>query len=210
MKLFGEHTFDAFGSNRDSLCGALDSKQQLYCPCSCTKVTNPSYLPLLLPPPQAELFARIDAVNADTIKAVADRFIYDQVSRPAVKSPGGRGECNRQRQHGSIRCSLSLCLRTGELCSSRKVSCCSSTRVCHGAIRCGTGTCKQSDAWVCMPCVFPPYRRTWPLLPLVTRRICLTTTGSASGGYRGKEGPGARGSRQASTCGIYVTVAGEG
>ena len=28
--------------------------------------------------PKAEMFARIDAVNADTIKAVADRFIYDQ------------------------------------------------------------------------------------------------------------------------------------
>lgn len=58
--------------------------QQLWCPCSCTKGTTPSCLPLLLPPPQAELFARIDAVNADTIKAVADRFIYDQVSRAAV------------------------------------------------------------------------------------------------------------------------------
>lgn len=28
--------------------------------------------------PKAELFARIDAVTPDTIKAVADRFIYDQ------------------------------------------------------------------------------------------------------------------------------------
>ena len=29
--------------------------------------------------PKAEMFARIDAVDADTIRAVADRFIYDQV-----------------------------------------------------------------------------------------------------------------------------------
>lgn len=29
--------------------------------------------------PKAELFARIDAVDAPTIRAVADRFIYDQV-----------------------------------------------------------------------------------------------------------------------------------
>ena len=28
--------------------------------------------------PKAELFARIDAVDASVIKAVADRFIYDQ------------------------------------------------------------------------------------------------------------------------------------
>lgn len=28
--------------------------------------------------PKAELFARIDAVTPETIKAVADRFIYDQ------------------------------------------------------------------------------------------------------------------------------------
>lgn len=28
--------------------------------------------------PKAELFARIDAVDADTVRAVADRFIYDQ------------------------------------------------------------------------------------------------------------------------------------
>lgn len=28
--------------------------------------------------PKAEMFARIDAVDAATIKAVADRFIYDQ------------------------------------------------------------------------------------------------------------------------------------
>jgi mitochondrial-processing peptidase subunit beta len=28
--------------------------------------------------PKAELFARIDAVDADTIRAVADRFLYDQ------------------------------------------------------------------------------------------------------------------------------------
>lgn len=28
--------------------------------------------------PKAELFARIDAVDADTIQQVADRFIYDQ------------------------------------------------------------------------------------------------------------------------------------
>ena len=28
--------------------------------------------------PKAEMFARIDAVDASTIKAVADRFIYDQ------------------------------------------------------------------------------------------------------------------------------------
>lgn len=28
--------------------------------------------------PKAEMFARIDAVDAGTIKAVADRFIYDQ------------------------------------------------------------------------------------------------------------------------------------
>lgn len=29
--------------------------------------------------PKAELFARIDAVDGATIRAVADRFIYDQV-----------------------------------------------------------------------------------------------------------------------------------
>jgi mitochondrial-processing peptidase subunit beta len=29
--------------------------------------------------PKAEMFARIDAVDAATIRAVADRFIYDQV-----------------------------------------------------------------------------------------------------------------------------------
>lgn len=29
--------------------------------------------------PKAEMFARIDAVDAETIRAVADRFIYDQV-----------------------------------------------------------------------------------------------------------------------------------
>ena len=29
--------------------------------------------------PKAEMFARIDAVDGDTIRAVADRFIYDQV-----------------------------------------------------------------------------------------------------------------------------------
>ena len=34
--------------------------------------------------PKAELFARIDAVNAETIKAVAARFIYDQVGLPCV------------------------------------------------------------------------------------------------------------------------------
>jgi processing peptidase subunit beta len=28
--------------------------------------------------PKAEMFARIDAVDADTVRAVADRFIYDQ------------------------------------------------------------------------------------------------------------------------------------
>jgi processing peptidase subunit beta len=28
--------------------------------------------------PKAELFARIDAVNADTVRAVADRFILDK------------------------------------------------------------------------------------------------------------------------------------
>lgn len=28
--------------------------------------------------PKAEMFARIDAVDVDTIKSVADRFIYDQ------------------------------------------------------------------------------------------------------------------------------------
>jgi hypothetical protein len=28
--------------------------------------------------PKAELFARIDAVSADTVRAVADRFIFDQ------------------------------------------------------------------------------------------------------------------------------------
>jgi len=28
--------------------------------------------------PKAEMFARIDAVDVDTIKAVSDRFIYDQ------------------------------------------------------------------------------------------------------------------------------------
>lgn len=28
--------------------------------------------------PKAELFARIDAVDANAIRAVADRFIYDQ------------------------------------------------------------------------------------------------------------------------------------
>ena len=28
--------------------------------------------------PKAEMFARIDAVDVDTIKAVADKFIYDQ------------------------------------------------------------------------------------------------------------------------------------
>ncbi len=28
--------------------------------------------------PKAELFARIDSVDADTVRAVADRFIYDQ------------------------------------------------------------------------------------------------------------------------------------
>lgn len=32
--------------------------------------------------PKAEFFARIDAVDADTIRAVADRFIYDQVHTP--------------------------------------------------------------------------------------------------------------------------------
>jgi processing peptidase subunit beta len=30
--------------------------------------------------PKAELFARIDAVDEETIKEVASRFIYDQVS----------------------------------------------------------------------------------------------------------------------------------
>jgi processing peptidase subunit beta len=30
--------------------------------------------------PLAELFARIDAVDADTVKRVASRFIYDKVS----------------------------------------------------------------------------------------------------------------------------------
>ena len=30
--------------------------------------------------PREELFARLDAVDQDTIRAVADRFIYDQVS----------------------------------------------------------------------------------------------------------------------------------
>lgn len=30
--------------------------------------------------PPAELIARIDAVDANTIKRVADRFIYDKVS----------------------------------------------------------------------------------------------------------------------------------
>lgn len=29
--------------------------------------------------PKQELFARLDAVDQDTIRAVADRFIYDQV-----------------------------------------------------------------------------------------------------------------------------------
>lgn len=29
--------------------------------------------------PKAELFARIDAVDADTVKAVANRFLLDQV-----------------------------------------------------------------------------------------------------------------------------------
>lgn len=29
--------------------------------------------------PKAEMFARVDAVDGDTIRAVADRFIYDQV-----------------------------------------------------------------------------------------------------------------------------------
>ncbi len=28
--------------------------------------------------PKAELFARIDAVDANTVRAVADRFIYDK------------------------------------------------------------------------------------------------------------------------------------
>ena len=32
--------------------------------------------------PREELFARLDAVDQDTIRAVADRFIYDQV-RPS-------------------------------------------------------------------------------------------------------------------------------
>ena len=32
--------------------------------------------------PKAEMFARIDAVDADTVRAVADRFIYDQVRIP--------------------------------------------------------------------------------------------------------------------------------
>jgi len=33
--------------------------------------------------PKAEMFARIDAVDADTVRAVADRFIYDQVRHNA-------------------------------------------------------------------------------------------------------------------------------
>lgn len=37
--------------------------------------------------PKAEWFARIDAVDADTIRAVADRFIYDQVSLLTVELP---------------------------------------------------------------------------------------------------------------------------
>lgn len=90
------------------------------------------------------------------------------------------------------------------------VSYCSSTRVCHGFIRCGTGKRKQHDEWLSMPCMCPPKCRTWPSLPLVTRKICLTTTGSASGGCRVEAGPAARGSRQASTCGVNVNVAGEG
>ena len=41
--------------------------------------------------PKAEMFARIDAVDADTIRAVADRFIYDQVCAcPVGVSLGGR------------------------------------------------------------------------------------------------------------------------
>jgi mitochondrial-processing peptidase subunit beta len=36
--------------------------------------------------PRAELFARIDAVDANTIRAVADRFIYDQ--DPAIAAVG--------------------------------------------------------------------------------------------------------------------------
>ncbi len=46
--------------------------------------------------PKAEMFARIDAVDADTVRGVADRFIYDQVeySLPSPEcaqlSPDGR------------------------------------------------------------------------------------------------------------------------
>lgn len=34
--------------------------------------------------PKAEMFARVDAVDGDTIRAVADRFIYDQVQTSLV------------------------------------------------------------------------------------------------------------------------------
>jgi hypothetical protein len=37
--------------------------------------------------PKAELFARIDAVDGPTIRAVADRFIYDQVGAGAGGPP---------------------------------------------------------------------------------------------------------------------------
>lgn len=38
--------------------------------------------------PKAEMFARIDAVDADTVRAVADRFIYDQdIAIAAVGDP---------------------------------------------------------------------------------------------------------------------------
>lgn len=40
--------------------------------------------------PKAEMFARIDAVDAATIRAVADRFIYDQV-RPALRNRSCKG-----------------------------------------------------------------------------------------------------------------------
>jgi hypothetical protein len=36
--------------------------------------------------PNAEMMARIDAVDANTIKRVADRFIYDKVRHQALRS----------------------------------------------------------------------------------------------------------------------------
>lgn len=108
--------------------------------------------------PKAEMFARIDAVDASTVRAVADRFIYDQVSQ-GVPAWGSGMIGNGKGHEGGVSGG------SGEW------------TVARGAT---AAFCVYRLAWSLLRGDLPVgLRRTWPSRPSATSSGCPTTAGGA-------------------------------